>query len=313
MKIVFMGTPPFAATVLQRLIDEGFDISLVVSQPDRPVGRKKILTPPPVKAVAQKHNLPVFQPEKIKLDHETILNVQPDLLITAAYGQIIPKSLIDLPKLGCINVHASLLPKYRGGAPIHQAIIDGEKETGVTIMYMDVTMDTGDIISTAKAPILDEDNVGTLFEKMSHIGADLLINTLPSIENRTNQRLPQNHDEATYAYNIKREDEKVNWNKSARGVFNHIRGLYPWPTAYTTISLEIDPIPVKLFHSQLLNSPANEPAGTITAVTTAGIDVSCGDGQLLRITQLQLAGKKRMPLADLLNGDHPFLVGKKFD
>jgi len=309
MKIAFMGTPDFAANVLQRLIDETYDIMLVVSQPDRPVGRKKECFPTPVKKVAQAHGIPVFQPENIKEDHAEIIAAKPDLIITAAYGQIIPKVLLDAPRLGCVNVHASLLPKYRGGAPIHQAIVDGERESGVTIMYMDVTMDTGDIISQASTPITELDDVGTMFEKLSVVGADLLVQTLPDIEAGTNRRTPQDHDRATYAYNIKREDERIDWTKAAKDIYNQVRGLHPWPTAYT----KINELNVKVFKSELLEQKTEKEAGTLMAVDVTGIAVSCGDGKVLRILELQLAGKKRMPIKDLLNGDHPFKVGEKCD
>jgi len=309
MKVVFMGTPDFAANVLQKLIDdERHDVLLVVSQPDRPVGRKKELFPTPVKKVAIENQIPTFQPEKIKDDYQAILDVKPDIIITAAYGQIIPKALLEAPPLGCINVHASLLPKYRGGAPIHQAIIDGEKETGVTIMYMDVTMDTGDIISQVKTPIEMTDDVGALFERLSHVGAEALVDVLPQIEAGTNKRIPQNHNEATYAYNIKREDEWLDWTKDRIDIYNQIRGLYPWPTAYTVF----DDVNIKVFKSELLDQQGDQEAGTIVEVSKDGIAAVCGDGWILRLLDVQIAGKKRLRMKDLLNGSHPFEVGQKF-
>ena len=301
-----MGTPDFAANVLKRLIDEQHEVVLVVSQPDRPVGRKKELLPTPVKQVALDYQIPVFQPEKIRTDYDEITAANPDLIITAAYGQIVPKVVLDAPRLGCINVHASLLPKYRGGAPIHQAIIDGEVETGVTIMYMDVGLDTGDMISQITTPITDDDDTGILFERLSQLGADLLITTLPSIEAGINVRTPQDEAKVTYAYNITRAQELIDWNKSAREIFNHIRGLNPFPTAYTVLNEQN----VKIFKAEIISGASANP-GTILAVSTAGIEVACGDGAL-RITELQLAGKKRMQLKDLLNGDHPFEIGSCF-
>lgn len=308
MRIIFMGTPDFAGNVLKRLIDEQHEVVLVVSQPDRPVGRKKELKPTPVKQVALAHHIPVFQPEKIRTDYDAIITAQPDLIITAAYGQIVPKAVLNAPRLGCINVHASLLPKYRGGAPIHQAIIDGEAETGVTIMYMDVGLDTGDMISQITTPITDDDDTGILFERLSGLGADLLMTTLPAIKAGTNARTPQDEAKVTYAYNITREQEKICWQRSARNVFNQIRGLNPFPTAYTTINGQN----VKVFKAEIISGASSE-SGRITAVTTAGIEVACGDGGIIRMTELQLAGKKRMPIRDLLNGDHPLEVGAKFD
>jgi len=310
MKIVFMGTPDFAAKVLQKLIDEQYNIVLVVSQPDRLVGRKKELLQTAVKKMALEHEIPVFAPERIKDDYQVIIDANPDIIVTAAYGQLIPKALLDKPNLGCINVHASLLPKYRGGAPIHQAIIDGEAETGVTIMYMEPTMDTGDMIAQARLPILDTDDVGTLFEKLSEVGANLLVSTLPMLANSTAARIPQNEDDATYATNIKREQELVDWQKSARAVFNHIRGLYPWPVAFAIIA----GINVKVFKATELCEEADGKAvGEFVGVSTDGIDVVCGDGKVLRLLEIQIAGRRRMPLKDLLNGDHPFVVGEKFD
>ena len=308
VKIVFMGTPDFAAHILQRLINEKHEIILVVSQPDRPVGRKKELLATPVKLVALENSIPVFQPEKIKTDYEEIIAANPDIIITAAYGQIVPKAILNTPELGCINVHASLLPKYRGGAPIHQAIIDGETETGITIMYMDVGLDTGDIISQQTTPITENDNTGILFERLSEIGADLLIKTLPSIKAGTNERHQQEESKVTYAYNITREQEMIDWSKMAKEIFNQIRGLNPWPTAYTAINGQN----VKIFKSEIINKKSEE-TGIIIAVSNAGIEIACGDGGVIRITELQLAGKKRMPLKDLLNGEHPFKVGEQFE
>ena len=204
MKVIFMGTPDFAVPVLEGLI-ENYEVILVVSQPDKKVGRKQELKNTPIKEVALKHNIPVFQPVKIREDYQEIIDLNPDIIVTCAYGQIIPKAILDCPKLGCINVHASLLPKLRGGAPIHKAIIDGYKTTGITIMYMDVKMDDGDIISQKEIDITDDDNLESLHDKLSVLGKELLLETLPSIIDGTNERIKQNEDEVTFAYNIKRE------------------------------------------------------------------------------------------------------------
>ena len=307
VKIVFMGTPDFAAKVLQKLIYEQHEIVLIVSQPDRPVGRKKELFPTAVKKVALEYDIPVFQPERIKGDYQVILTAKPDIIITAAYGQLIPKAVLDAPRLGCINVHASLLPKYRGGAPIHQAIIDGASETGVTIMYMEEAMDTGDMIAQARLPILATDDVGTLFEKLSEVGANLLVETLPLLAVGTAGRVPQDEKLATYAWNIKREQELINWEKPARAVFNHIRGLHPWPVAF----MKIGDINVKVFKAIELHETADIAVGTIVRISGEGLDVVCGDGGVLRLLEIQIAGKKRMALKDLLNGTHPFVAGEK--
>ena len=238
IKIVFMGTPDFACNVLQSLIDNEYNVSLVVSQPDKYVGRKHILTNTPVKQLAIDNNIEVFQPEKIRSDYQKIVDINPDLIITCAYGQIIPEELINLPRLGCINVHASLLPKYRGGAPIHWAKINGEEKTGVTIMYMDKNMDSGDIISQEELVINNEDTTESLFDKLSILGANLLVETLPSILENNNNRIKQDETLVSYAYNIKREDERINFDDYGVNIINKIRGLYSWPLA----NMEIDGI-----------------------------------------------------------------------
>ncbi|MER2172650.1 MAG: methionyl-tRNA formyltransferase, partial [Psychrobacillus psychrodurans] len=235
--IIFMGTPAFSAPILRMLVDGGYKVEAVVTQPDRPVGRKKVLTAPPVKEEALRLGLPVIQPNKLKGSDELeqIIALKPDLIITAAFGQILPKELLDVPNLGCINVHASLLPAYRGGAPIHQAIIDGQSKTGVTIMYMEEKLDAGDIISQSEISIEHNDDTGMLFEKLSAVGSELLKETLPSIIAKTNNRTKQDDTKVTFARNISREQERIDWNNSALQLHNQIRGLHPWPVAYTTL------------------------------------------------------------------------------
>ena len=230
MKIVFMGTPSFAVPVLEELI-KNYDVTLVVTQPDKEVGRKRILTPSPIKEVALKNNIKVFQPTKIREDYQEILDANPDIIITAAYGQIIPKILLDFPKYKCVNVHASLLPKYRGGAPIHHAIINGDEYAGVTIMYMAEKMDDGDIISQDKI-LIGEDNTTELTERLSALGRDLLIKTLPDIFSNNIKPIKQNESEVTFAYNISKEDEKINWHNTSIMVYNQIRGLADNPGGY---------------------------------------------------------------------------------
>src|SRR5690625_3731406 len=233
-KIVFMGTTDFYVSILEQLINCEYEIVLVVTQPDRPVGRKRTLTPPPVKKLALEHNLPVFQPENIKEQYEHILTYDPDIIVTAAYGQILPKELLENPPYKCINVHASLLPELRGGAPIHYAILEGKQETGITIMYMEEKLDAGDIISQQKIKIEKSDHVGTLHDKLAKVGADLLKATLPAIFSRQINPQKQDNTLATYAPNISREQERIDWSKSNEAVYNKIRGLHPWPVAYTT-------------------------------------------------------------------------------
>lgn len=294
-KIIFMGTPEFACNVLEMLI-LNYEVVLVVTQPDKKVGRKHLLTQTPVKELALKYNIPVFQPEHIKKDYQTIIDIKPDLIITCAYGQIIPKNILDTPSIGCFNVHASLLPKYRGGAPIHKAIIEGEKETGVTIMYMDEGMDTGDMIASAKVEILDTDNVGTLHDKLSVLGAKLLKETLPSIISKTNARIPQNELEVTIAPNIKREEEHLDFTKTGREIINQIRGLNPWPTANLFLNDEEMKVLEATFEEKKVDIP-----GVIVSVTKDSFKVSCQNG-IINITKIKPFGKKIMNTKDYLNG-----------
>ena len=306
-RIIFMGTPDFSTKVLEMLIAEE-DVIAVVPQPDRPVGRKRVMTPPPVKKVALENGIEVYQPEKISQsdDLQTLIDMEPDLIVTAAFGQILPKSLLDAPKLGAINVHASLLPKYRGGAPIHQAIIDGEKETGVTIMYMAPKLDAGDIISQQAIEIEPNDNVESMHDKLSFLGADLLKKTLPEIINGTNDRIEQDESKATFASNISREDERIDWTQSAQQIYNHIRGLSPWPVAYT----KLDDTNMKLYAARIEEGKNGNP-GEILETTKKAIIVGTGSDDAIALTEIQLSGKKRMPTANFLSGYQEDLVGKE--
>lgn len=301
LRIVFMGTPDFAVPSLLALIEEKYNVVAVVTQPDRPKGRRQELTPPPVKVVAQDHNIPVLQPEKLRNPEETqkVLDFKPDLIITAAFGQILPKAILDAPRYGCINVHASLLPKYRGGAPIHHAIINGESVTGVTIMYMVEELDAGDILSQREVPILPADHVGTMHDKLAKVGAELLIETIPALLRGEITPIPQNHEEATFARNIRREDEKIDWNRPAKAIANQVRGLHPWPVAYTIWNGQ----PLKIWWAQASEENADVPPGTVKRVDEQGIVVATGEGCLV-ITELQPAGKKRMQVADFVRGRH---------
>ena len=294
-KVVFMGTPEFSVPVLEMLI-ENTNVVLVVTQPDSYVGRKHELKHTPVKECALKHNIPVFQPIKVREETEEILKYNPDIIITCAYGQIIPSILLDTPKYKAVNVHASLLPKLRGGSPLHRCIIDGYSETGVTIMYMAPGMDDGDIITQKSIKIEDVDNVGTIHDKLSVLGRDLLLETLPSIFNGTNGRTRQDENEVTFAYNIKREEEKLDFNKTAREVFNHIRGMYPFPVAYTTLDREI----IKICESKI-GTKTNGTPGEIISIYDNGIGVKCSDTEII-ITKLKPSGKKEMMARDFING-----------
>lgn len=295
IKTVFMGTPDFAVPILDTLI-KNTEVVLVVTQPDKYVGRKKVLTFSPVKEKAIESNIPVFQPVKIREDFEEIKEYQPDLIVTCAYGQIVPKDVLDIPRLGCINVHASLLPKYRGGAPIHHAIMNGDDKTGITIMYMDVGMDTGDMISSSAIPIEEDDTLGTLSDKLSHLGAKLLEETLPSVISGTNRRVKQNESEVSYAYTIKREDEHLNFNKSAKEIYNQVRALNPGPFANILLNDE----EVKVMEGYI-GEKTNVEAGTICDIKKGAIGIACSD-KIFYITKLKPFGKNAMSVRDYLNG-----------
>ncbi|UOQ85525.1 methionyl-tRNA formyltransferase [Gracilibacillus salinarum] len=297
-KIIFMGTPDFAVPVLERIIAEGYQVDLVVTQPDRPRGRKRVMTPPPVKEAAEKHQIPVFQPEKIKDNFQPIADLKPDLIVTAAFGQLLPKGLLEIPAYGCINVHASLLPALRGGAPIHYSILEGHEKTGITIMYMAEKLDAGDIISQHALTIEESDDVGSLHDKLATIGADLLSNTIPSIFSGEANRERQDDSLATFAPNITRDQEKIDWNLSQQSVYNKIRGLHPWPVAFTLWQGKI----FKVYQAEKAMQANSQPAGTIINTSEEGITVATGDKKAVRLTTVQPAGKKKMTAAEFLRG-----------
>ena len=295
MRIVFMGTPAFSVPILESLIEK-HEVVLVVTQPDKLVGRKQILTPSEVKACALKHNLPVFQPVKIKDDYQTVLDAKPDIIVTAAFGQFIPKIVLDYPRLGCINVHGSLLPKYRGGSPIQTSIIRGEEETGITIMYMAYKMDAGNIIAQRSIPILESDNNGTMFDKLSLLGRDLLEEVLPSIIDGKNPSIPQDESLVTYAYNIKHEDQFINWNDTSKNIVNLIRGLAPAPTALTLVNGSI----LKIFKAKVVTEEVSGNPGEVIKLNKE-LWVKTGDGAI-SILELQQSGKNKMDVRSFLNG-----------
>lgn len=302
-KLIFMGTPDFSATVLKGLLDDSnYDVLAVVTQPDRAVGRKKEIKMTPVKEVALAHNLPVYQPEKMSGSEEMaeLITLGADGIVTAAFGQFLPTKLLDSVDFA-VNVHASLLPKYRGGAPIHYAIINGEEEAGVTIMEMVKKMDAGDMIAKASTPIADDDNVGTMFEKLAVIGRDLLLKTLPDYIAGNIKPELQDESKATFSPNITPEQERIDWNKSARDVFNHIRGLYPWPVAHTLL----DGKRFKIYEATL--AEGHGKPGEIIEKGKKSLVVATGDGAILLKT-VQPAGKPRMSIVDFLNG-----VGRKLE
>lgn len=300
-KIVFMGTPAFSVPILQGLVDEGYDVIGVVTQPDRPVGRKRVLTPPPVKQAALDLNLPIFQPEKISqsAELENIIALNPDLIVTAAFGQFLPERLLNAPKLGAINVHASLLPKYRGGAPVHYSIINGDKETGVTIMEMIKKMDAGDILAQEAIPILDTDDVGTMFDKLSVLGKELLLKTLPLLIEEKISPKKQDESLVSFSPNISREEEKIDWNKTAQQIDCQVRGMRPWPVAYAMYQdkrwkmWDVTPLPEKT---------TDKSPGTIILKDKHSLQVACGKSSVLQLNTIQPAGKGQLSVTDFLNG-----------
>ncbi len=299
MRVVFMGTPDFAVSCLQKLIDLKYDVVGVVTQPDKPLGRKQILTKTPVKKLAEKLNIEVYQPPKIK-DIEAIkfvMSWSPDLIITAAYGQIIPVELLEAPKYKAINVHASLLPKFRGAAPIHKAIIDGEKETGITIMYMVKELDAGDIITQKRILIEKNDTVGTLLDKLSEEGANLLIETLKLIEVGNVIPIAQDDNLATYAPTLKRVDELINWNMTSINIYNHIRGLNPWPVAYTFLNNDV----FKIWWAEPIKYNHKLEVGTILKIDKENLFIATSDGAI-SLLEVQPFGKRKMDIISYLQG-----------
>lgn len=305
LKVVFMGTPEFSVPVLSSLINNTNVIG-VVTQSDKMVGRKKEIVFSPIKSLALKNNIKVLQPIKIKEDYFDILNLKPDIIITAAYGQIIPKEVLDYPKYGCINVHASLLPKLRGGAPIQRAIMDGYKETGITIMYMDPKMDAGDIIKQASVSILDNDTYQTLHDKLSLLAPNLLLEVLPSIINNTNDRIKQDTSEVTYAYNIDRSEEILDFNSSKEEIYNKIRGLNPNPGSYFLL----DGKTIKVYNSLIEDdlSYSNRENGEIVKASKDSFSIKTSNG-LIKILEIKPEGKNKMLVSNYLNGNKN-IIGK---
>jgi len=309
LKIVYMGTPDFSAVVLKGLLKK-YEVRAIVSQPDRKSGRDGKIMPTPVKKIGLDHTILVIQPENIKEQYDEVLSFNPDLIITCAYGQILPKELLEVPRLGCINVHASLLPKLRGGAPIHHAIIDGHTKTGITIMYMSTGMDEGDIISQKEIAIEYDDTAESLHDKLAILGRDLLLETLPSIIDGTNTRIKQDTFSATYAPTIKREDERIDFSKSKREVYNKIRGLYSWPGAYCLFEGKI----LKVWEARETNNIFNNLFdGQITGIYEDGFGVKVDNGEIV-FTKVQLEGKKKMSAKEFVNGhSNQIVVGKILD
>ncbi|MBC6003970.1 Methionyl-tRNA formyltransferase [uncultured Clostridium sp.] len=300
MKIVFMGTPEFAVPCLQKIIDEGHEVLAVVTQPDKPKGRGKKLAMPPVKELALKYNIDVYQPVKAREESfvEKLKEINPELIVVVAFGQILPKSILDIPKFGCVNVHASLLPKYRGAAPLNWVIINGEEKTGVTTMYMDVGLDTGDMILKSEIPLDDEITAGELHDKMMIDGANVLKETIDLIAQGKAPREKQNDDETCYSPIMDKTLGNIDWNKSAKDIHNLVRGVNPWPSAYTTYENQT----MKIWKTKVVDKNSDKAPGTILKVDKEGIEVNTGNG-VIQISEIQMSGKKRMVVSEYIKGN----------
>ncbi len=300
MKLVYMGTPDFAVPPLTALVEAGHEVAAVVTQPDRPKGRGKTVLMTPVKEKALSYGIPVYQPARVKKDEEflkTLREINPDAIVVAAFGQILPKEILELPKYGCVNIHASLLPKYRGAAPIQWAVIDGEKESGITTMMMDVGLDTGDMLDRTVIPLAEDETGGSLFEKLSRAGGPLILKTLEALENGTAVRTKQPEEGATYAGMLDKSLGNIDWTQSAAKIERLIRGLNPWPSAYTSYKGKT----MKLWAADVLEGTFEGVPGEIIKVEKEHFLVRTGDGALA-VKELQLEGKKRMDAASFLRG-----------
>ena len=304
-RIIFMGTPSISSKVLEGLILDGYQIVAVIAQPDRPVGRKKILEPVPTKVIAEKYHIPTYQPEKIRKEFDFVKELHPDVIITLAYGQIVPQGLLDIPALGCINLHGSLLPKYRGAAPIQYALINNEKKTGMTLMKMVKEMDAGEMYATEEVEISSEDNSTSLFEKMGDAALKLILRVLPDYLNGKLKGIPQDESLVTFAPSIKPEEEKIDLFKSKEDIFGLIRGLSETPGAY----LYLDELKLKIYHSQIISNDIIGEVGEIIKADKFGLYLQAKDG-ILALLDLQLEGKKRMDYKSFING-HPQLLHQK--
>lgn len=307
MRIVFMGTPDFAAASLQKLIDDGFDVVGVFTQPDKPKGRGMELAFSPVKQVALKYSLPVYQPEKMRdgTAVRIIRELQPDVLAVVAYGRILPDDILAVPRLGAVNVHASLLPKYRGAAPIQWAVLNGDRETGVTTMYLAHDMDTGDMIYTEKLSIGEFETSGELFDRLMVIGAKLLSRTLADIDAGIAPRTPQDHSKASYVTMLDKSICPIEWDKTPREIVKKIYGLQPWPVA----TMELENSVFRVFSAEYTDNKTALAPGSVVSAGKNGLEMACAGGETLLITELQAPGKKRMAAADFLRG-HPIKAGK---
>ena len=305
MKILFMGTPLFAVPSLEALVAAGHQVVGVFSQPDKPKNRGMKLQPTPVKVCAQVHDIPVFQPTRLRdgAALETIRQLEPDLIVVAAYGRILPQEILDYPRLGCVNVHSSLLPKYRGAAPINWAILNGEQETGVTIMHMAPALDAGDIIAQRATPIDPDETAEALYDRLARLGADLLAETLPRLADGTAPRTPQAEDQATLAPMLSRDLSPMDFTRPAQALHDQVRGLIPWPAA----TMDLNGVRCKVFATAVLGETTGKAPGSVIQADKKGLKLACGGGTVLGIQVLQAAGGKRMAAADYLRG-HPVPV-----
>lgn len=303
MRIVFMGTPAFAAASLKKLIEEKYEIAGVFTQPDKPRGRGMSLQSPPVKLLAQEHGIPVFQPEKLRdgTAMEILKSLDPDIIAVVAYGRILPDDFLALPSLGVVNVHGSLLPKYRGSAPIQWAVLNGDGRTGVTTAYVTSELDSGDIIYTDETEIGEFETSGELFDRLMDMGACLLDKTLRAIERGEAPRTPQDHTKATFTKQLDKSMSPIDWTRTPREIVKQIYGLRPWPVA----TAEIDGTVCRIYAAQYTQNSTDRPAGSIVSAGNQGIEFACGDGRTLLLTELQAPGKKRMAAADFLRGHRP--------
>ncbi|MSN26955.1 MAG: methionyl-tRNA formyltransferase [Geobacter sp.] len=296
-RIIFMGTPDFACPTLQKLIDRNENLVAVVTQPDRPKGRGQKLMPPPVKELAEKFDIPVFQPQKVREAAfvDLVRQLEPDVIVVVAFGQILPKALLDIPPHGCINVHASLLPRYRGAAPLNWCIINGETETGATTMLMDPGLDTGPMLLQRKTAIDENEDIVSLHDRMAALGADLLAETLELLKTGNITPQPQSDDDTCYASMLKKEDGLINWHRNARAIHDQIRGMSVWPGAFTHLGEQV----LKIFRTKTGDGAG--PPGTVLKSSRGQLEVACLSGSLL-IQELQLAGKKRLDVGSFLAG-----------
>jgi len=295
-----MGTPDFAAASLEKLIDEKFDVVGVFTQPDKPKGRGMEMSFSPVKELALKHGLPVYQPVKMR-DGSALAQIkelQPDILVVVAYGRILPDDILAVPQYGAVNVHGSLLPKYRGAAPIQWSVLNGDKVTGVSTMYLASEMDTGDVIYTSSTEIGEYESSGELFDRLMNMGAELLVKTLVDIEKGIAPRTPQNHSEATYVGQLDKSICPIDWNKTPRQVLKHIYGLQPWPVA----TMELEGKTYRVFAAEYTENRTEKAPGSVVSAGNAGLELACAEGETLMITELQAPGKKRMSVGDFLRG-----------